>query len=366
VQVAVLLATLGGCGGATPRASSVLAAGATSASSSCAAVEPYWPTAGWRATCPASAHVDAAALRAALDEAPRALKNVRSVLVIRHGWVVGERYYGGASATTLFEMRSVTKSFVAALFGAALRERLIDSTGETLFDALPGDFLTFDDTRKRAITLRHLLSMRAGWSPDSATPALEPRAAALIARRLARSPGEQWQYDDGTYHTLSAVVDHAVGGKLFEYATTRLFQPLGMAIPATRWPADEQGVPFGSGGMTLTAREMAKLGFLYLHDGEWDGRRILAAGWVDSSWAARSTVGGGDSPLNYGYGWWGFREGGHDFHFALGWGGQFIAVAPDLDLIVVVTANPYEEVPAPVQRFRALLRERVLPALLPE
>ncbi|HET7456441.1 MAG TPA: serine hydrolase [Gemmatimonadaceae bacterium] len=305
-------------------------------------------------------------MRAALDAAPRALKNVRSVLVIRHGWVVGERYYGGARAATLFEMRSVTKSFVAALFGAALRERLIDSTGATLFDALPGDFLTFDDTRKRAITLRDLLAMRAGWSPDSATPALEPRAAALIARRLARPPGEQWQYDDGTYHTLAAVVDHAVGGKLFDYATTRLFLPLGMTIPASRWPADEQGVPFGSGGMTLTAREMAKLGFLYLHDGVWDSRRILAAGWVDSSWVARSTVGGGESPLNYGYGWWGFREGGHDFHFALGWGGQFIAVAPDLDLVVVVTANPYEEVPAPVQHFRALLRERLLPALRPE
>lgn len=360
-----LLWLCAGCGGGGDRATASTAA-ADVRFAACVPADAYWPTAGWRPTCPPAAGVDSSALRAAFDEAPRALQNLLSLVVVRHGYVVGENYYGGARAGTTFEMRSVTKSVTSALVGAAMQQGLVDSTGHRLYDLLPGYFVAGDDPRKRDITLRHMLSMEAGWSPNSAVPSVAPYVAALIGRPLSAAPGIQWEYDDGTYHTLAGAVDRAVGKDLYGFATRRLFAPLGMSVPPRSWATDDQGIPFGSGGLLLTARDMAKLGYLYLHDGAWDGQRLLAAGWVDSTFVARA-VGAGDSPVSYGYGWWGFAEGGHTFHYALGFGGQFVAIAPDLDLVVVVTANPYAAgADAPVERFRALLRDHLLPAVLPE
>lgn len=331
----------------------------------CVAVTAYSPTSGWRATCPPAAHVDSALLRAAYVQAPHALPSVLSLLIVRHGWIVGENYYNGARATSAFEMRSVTKSVTSALTGAAIQQGVLDSAGHKLSDLLPDYFPASTDPRKFDITLRHLLSMEAGWSPDAPLPNVNPYVAALIGRDLATAPGTAWNYDDGTYHILAAALDRATGRNLFGFATDHLFTPLGVTVDAWNWIVDEQGIPVGSGGLALTARDMAKLGELYLRDGVWDGQRILPAGWVDSSWVARAS-GTETVPTTYGYGWWGHTEGSHAYHYALGFGGQFIVVVPDLDLVVVLTANPYTPDSAPVDHFRALLRDQILPAILPE
>lgn len=332
----------------------------------CVPVTDYSPTGGWQATCPPAAHVDSALLRAAFVQAPKALPSVLSLVVVRHGWIVGENYYHGARATSAFEMRSVTKSVVSALAGIAMQQGSLDSTGHKASALLPDYFPNGTDPRKLDITVRQLLSMEAGWSADTAFLNEAPFLKAIIDRNLAAAPGTAWNYDDGTYHVLAAALDRAVGrGELFNVATAHLFTPLGMTVPYYDWEVDDQGILLGPSGLALTARDMAKLGELYLRDGVWDGQRVLPAGWVDSSWVARAT-GTETPPTTYGYGWWGHTIGGHAYHYALGYGGQFVVVVPDLDLVVVLTANPYTPDSAPVDHFRALFRDQILPAILPE
>jgi CubicO group peptidase (beta-lactamase class C family) len=329
----------------------------------CVAVTPYSPTSAWRATCPPAANVDSALLRAAFVEAPTALPTIYSLLVVRHGYIVGENYYKGARATSIFDLRSVTKGVTSALVGAAIERGFVDSAGQRVSSLVPNYFPEGTDPAKLDITLRHLLSMESGWSPSTPLPRVVPYAAALVARPLSTAPGTQWEYDDGTYHVLAAALHGAVGHDLLGFVGTGLFAPLGITSPVNRWATDEEGIPYGSAGLLLTAREAAKIGELYLRDGVWDGQRLLADGWVDSTWVPRA-VGGGDAPISYGYGWWGASDGTHAYHYALGYGGQFIVVVPDLDLVVVVTANATVTEDAPVQRFRALLRDRILPAVM--
>ena len=111
----------------------------------------------------------------------------------------------------------------------------------------------------------------------------------------------------------------------------------------------------------LNAREMAKIGLLYLHDGSWDGKRILPEGWVQRSWTPQPLEGLPSGELSYGLGWWIADYGGHDAFFAAGHGGQTITVVPDLDLVVVIAANPQS--PGEWQRFRRVIPDHVVPAI---
>ena len=116
-----------------------------------------------------------------------------------------------------------------------------------------------------------------------------------------------------------------------DFAEKELFRPLG--ITDVRWDADSQGIPIGGWGLQITPRDMAKLGYLYLRDGVWDGQQIVSSAWVKAATEKHTPT---DGPLGYGYQWWTYPKWGA--YAALGRYGQMIFVVPDLDLIVVTTA----------------------------
>ncbi len=293
-------------------------------------------TSSWPVADPADENVDPRLLARA---ARRVDASVLALLVARHGRLVLERYYHGYDRTSPFDLYSITKSVTSALVGIALSERRLRSVGEPLADFLPVA------GRAHKITLRHLLTMTAGFPGDA-----DPRNSvgepadlvrALLRRPLVHRPGAKFAYDTPSSHLLSAVITRATGGSEGRYAQARLFGPLGIHLPEY-WPTDDQGTTYGGTGLTLTARDAAKLGQLYLDRGRWHGRQLVPAPWVAESTRAQVELGLG---RGYGYDWWTERRRGLDSYAALGYGGQMVAVILDLDLVVAVFSDPGGEQP---------------------
>jgi CubicO group peptidase (beta-lactamase class C family) len=246
----------------------------------------------------------------------------------------------------------VTKSVTSALAGMTpLADRLDARLPQLLPNAVP--------PAARRITLRELLTMTAGWPGDA-----DPRngvgdppnlVRALLRRPIVRTPGSRFAYDTPSAHLVSAAVSHAAGMSEARLAEKRLFGPLGIHL-AEYWPKDDQGVTYGGTGLSLTARDVAKLGQLYLDGGRWHGRQLVPRAWVEESTRAHVSARRG---AGYGYFWWtDDRRGLHSFE-AIGFGGQMVAVVPKLDLVVTVMSD---SAGAPVDLGR-LLFDRIVPAV---
>jgi CubicO group peptidase (beta-lactamase class C family) len=335
----------------------------------------YWPTDGWRTAEPEDHGFDADELAEVERMVAEAYTSVRSIVVVRNGVLVYERYWQGLDADDGHDVRSVTKSVVSALVGIALDSGAIDSLDSTVGDLL-GDHLASDaDPRTAGVTVRQLLSMTSGLPADDPTIAGDPtvfdeisrstdRIRACLSLPLAARPGAQWAYSNATSDLLAAIVADATGRSLLDFARERLFGPLGIETDdayepavvgwpptaeqieryqasAVAWPTDAQGYHWGSSGLRLPAQELAKIGFLYLNEGRWAEDQIVPADYVRESAAPGDlSTGSRDS---YGYQWWIARDSGPRAYSARGFGGQVIEVVPELDLVVVVTSDP--EVP---------------------
>jgi CubicO group peptidase (beta-lactamase class C family) len=344
----------------------------TSQASAVPTQRDYWPTAGWRTAAPAEQGMDPAVLDHLDTVVPDNYPQVRSVLVVRHGYLVVERYWQGVTASDGHDVRSVTKSFTSALVGIALGDgklKGLDQTvGELLADHLPANA----DPRLRQVTVEQLLTMTSGLAGDDASLGgddqlfdrmLQSRdwVRHILGRRLETTPGESWAYSSASSHLLSAIVADATGQSLLAYAQTKLFAPLGIATnnaleqavrhwPPTAaelaaydqapvaWPRDPQGYQVGFAWLRLPARDLAKFGYLYLNGGRWDGTQVVPAEYVAASTRPQSDPSRG--PGDYGYQWWVTNETGHDSFRAMGFGGQVIQVIPELDLVVVITSDP--------------------------
>ncbi|MCY1136979.1 serine hydrolase [Actinoplanes sp. Pm04-4] len=319
-----------------------------------------WPTTGWPTAAPRTQGVDPAALARFDQQVGDVFTEVRSVLVVRHGYVVHERYWHGLTAASGHDVRSVTKSFVATLVGIALGEGKIKSLDQTV-----GELLAAPRSALAGVTVRHLLTMTAGLAGDPAGEddlwASPDWVRQILGRRLIAEPGVRFQYSSASSHLLAAIVARATGRTVLDYAREKLFTPLGIDTttmyeprmggafdpdvdPAytkasVAWPVDPQGIHCGGGFLRLPTRELAKLGYLYLNGGRWEGRQVVPAAFVDA--ATRPTGLPPDVLTGYGLHWWIDDDGAGQRSFtAVGYGGQYIAVVPERDLVVVVTNNP--------------------------
>jgi CubicO group peptidase (beta-lactamase class C family) len=224
----------------------------------------------WRRASPSSEGVDSKLLgeidRRALDE----VQSLESLLVVRHGWIVFEHDYYGDAANS-HDVQSATKSVVSLLVGIALHEGAIKSLDQPLSDFLPRQTTRGLDPRVRRITLRQLLEMRAGFALDvdsEGTPAFESATnwtQAILARPLASDPGQSFAYDGGASHLLSVVLTRATEMPADEYARKRLFRPLGIPDSRWSWDRDTKGNAEGPTGLSLHARDMARIGQLLLN-----------------------------------------------------------------------------------------------------
>lgn len=331
----------------------------------------YWPTDEWRTSTPEAQGMDAARLDQMLAVIHDDALPVDGVIVVRHGYVVLEVYpnpfFGPGSKHNLY---STTKSITAALIGIAIKQGFIEGTGQRLVDFFPDRDIAHLDVRKEAITLEHLLTMSAGFAWEGPDDYHHSWGDALrsgnpiqfvLDQPMAHDPGTVWTYNGGGSHLLSAILTATTGQSTLEFARDHLFGPLG--ITNVRWPIDPQGYYFGGQDIWLTPRDMARFGYLFLNDGHWDGQQILPADWVTRSSVPAFDLGGG---LGYGYQWWIYPKLG--VYGAWGAFEQRIFVIPDLDMVVVFTAEnriptgdpgEYREGP---EFVAALLARYIMPA----
>jgi CubicO group peptidase (beta-lactamase class C family) len=332
----------------------------------------YWPTDGWRTAPPSNHGVDPAALAMVEDQVAKGpYLHIRSVLIVRGGYLVYEHYWQGLDQADGHDVRSVTKSVIGALVGIALAEGKIKSLDQTVGELLPAQLPKDADPRFAGVTVKQLLTMTSGLAGDDGSLGGDSRiedamwsssdwVRHILSRRLVWEPGTQWAYSNASSHLLSAIVANVSGQSTLEFARAKLFNPHGIRTDgafepvlsdhidaatveayeraSAAWPVDPQGYHYGASELRLPARDLAKFGHLYLNGGRWDNKQLIPAAYVAAATSPR-----GSSPnLDNGYGWhwWVDTDGEHRSFSARGRGGQFIYVVPDLDLVTVVTCDP--------------------------
>jgi len=311
----------------------------------------YAPTTandGWQIATAAGQGVDEAALDTAYREA-RQLPNLFSLLVVKNGYLVAERYFNGAHLNQAFDTASVTKSFTSAMTGIALRDNLLTSVDQKMFEFFPEIDWQQLDNRKSTITLRQMLQMRSGYPWEEFDGYIDrllgttERIDLAAEFPLVADPGSKFGYSNLTAHLVGVIVARAADQSLRSFAQYSLFDPLGISVAS--WARDADGYYFGSGSAMFTARDMARFGQLYLDGGQYGGVQLVPKEWVQDSFASHSgTTYDGDilnaiREIEYGYLWWSGVSGSHRFNFAWGHGGQLICVIPDLDMVIVTTAT---------------------------
>ena len=305
----------------------------------------YWPTEGWQSRTPEEEGIDSAKLAEALKAIRDENFHIHSLLIIRNGSVVLDAYFYPYDGKNPHEMASVTKSLMTTLIGIAADQGKLD-LDSPMVSFFPDRAITNRDAMKEQISVRHLANMSSGLEltvPEDAEGTVHEMMAShdwvqfALDRKAVSEPGTSFVYDNCGMHILSAILTEATGMKALDFGRENLFEPLG--IREVIWPVDPQGFNYGWGDVHLYPRDAAKIGFLWLHKGVWDGEQIVSSSWVIDSVKPQIKTDGDDY---YGYGWWVETFDSHWIYLAQGRGGQYIIVAPYLDIIVVATGGGYD------------------------
>ena len=346
--------------------------------------ELLWPTSGWTRATPASQGLAADRFEALeKDVRAGAFGYTDRVLLVRNGRLVvdikvdqdyraiskGRKSpigcgYGCEDPAWLHEfnylhpdfhpffkgrevhsLQSVTKSIAATAIGIALGQGRLGSLERPFLDFFKDKNLSKVDPRLRRATLRDLLTMRSGieWHEqdrpldDTNTTIQLERSKDWIQFTLDQpmdsDPGTRWAYNSGGSHLQAGIIRSATGRHIDEYAREFLFDPLG--IKDWYWKKSPTGFPDSEGGLYLRAEDLAKIGYLYLHDGVWNGRRILPDGWVKDATSPHARV---NATWNYGFQWWLTTRNGADVWAGRGFGGQLLFVIPSRQTVAVINA----------------------------
>lgn len=273
----------------------------------------------------------------------------------------------------LHTMQSVSKTVTSVTIGIAmLRKEFSAELDAPILKYFSEYKIANLDERKKRITLRHLLTMTAGleWNEDVAYN--DPKNSAdimeskhdwvkyVIDQPMAAEPGKVWVYSSGVTQLLSHIFKKVTGKNVDEYAAEYLFKPLGMRY---HWKHSPTGLPDTEGGLYLSSADLAKIGFLFLSNGRWDGRQIVPWSWVTESVTPAMTVRDEGQEWKYGFQWWLQPYGKSPERYAWGargFGGQELRVVPESQLITVFTG--WEILPKPEEPRHDEL-ERVLGAV---
>ena len=302
-----------------------------------------WPTEGWQTSTQEEQGMDSERLAEALDflQEHREEYHIHNLTIIRHGHIVADVYFYPFAKGMMHDLASVTKSFTSTLIGIAIDKGYIESVEQPVLDLFPERTVANDSADKRAMTVENLLTMRSGFEcinrPTEVTlfqmMANPDWIQFTLDLPMAEAPGTRFIYCSSNPHLLSGILRETTGMSALTFAQKYLFEPLG--ISDVSWPSDPQGNNHGWGDMYLTPRDMAKLGYLYLHKGLWDGQQVLSPTWVTAATSFQTNT--HVSFADYGYLWWLTPSG--EYYYADGREGQRIFVFPDKDMVVVTTGG---------------------------
>ncbi|KOP80523.1 6-aminohexanoate hydrolase [Lysinibacillus sp. FJAT-14745] len=298
--------------------------------------------------------------------------NINGIVIVRNGFLAYEKYFNGKGPDDSHHVASVTKSVLSALIGIAIDKGYIKSVEQKVLDFFPEYIL---DAKKRDITLRHLLTMTVPYPFEDWHEPLDilcqQQDWVKYTLDIMGEKGEvgAFKYSTAGAHLLSAIITRSTGKSARAFANEHLFTPLGMKeIPDYRmdaygfddlfgknvkgWVQDPRGNSTGGWGLTLTTRDMARFGYLYLNKGVWGNNEVLPESWICESTELNNN--------NYGYLWWLRQEDGLSTYSAIGDGGNIICCIPKMNMVVAITSdfmmNPRDRWP--------LMKEYIIPAVL--
>lgn len=271
----------------------------------------------------------------------RGLDQCHAILIFRDGKQVLAEVFRGPAIDQPVPIKSVSKTIVAALAGAAIDRGEIPTVEATLGELVPDLIPPRADPKVENITVKNLLTMQAGLERTSGRNYggwVNSRdwVSNALSRPIVAEPGKRMLYSTGSSHIMGAVLSEVSSKSLLTLARDRLGKPLGIDIPA--WTRDPQGRYLGGNEMALTLRAMIRFGEMYRNGGRAGNNQVLSEAWVNRSLVTvtRSVFSG----LGYGYGWFLGESGGVSYALARGYGGQIICIVPELMLTIAITSDP--------------------------
>lgn len=301
----------------------------------------YWPTSGWRSSTPEEQGMDSDLLSEMLGTIQEQNYEIDSVTIVRNGYMIADARIHPFSSTSKHNIYSCTKSVVSALIGIAIDQGYIEGLQQPVLSFFPQRAIANHDANKEAMTLEHLLTMTTGircqdsylynWTGLDQMMESEDWVQFVLDLPMQGAPGAQFEYCNGASFLLSAIIQETTGKSAVDFAEEHLFGPLG--ISDVDWTSNLQGISIGYSELRRHPHDMAKIGYLYLKDGRWDGEQIVPSGWVRASTSKSISATLEDG---YGYQWWIDDSG---MYLALGYRGQFIFGIPEKEMVVVFTSS---------------------------
>ncbi|MGY4234854.1 CubicO group peptidase (beta-lactamase class C family) [Bradyrhizobium sp. USDA 4449] len=312
-----------------------------------------WPTKSWKVSTPEEQGMDSAMLARLVENVGGYKQD--SAMIIRHGRIVAEAYYAPYVAGISHDLRSVTKSVVSTLTAIEIQHGLLDSVDHPVLDLFGDKNVANVDDNKRAMTVQTLLDMTSGlaWQERAYTPdetiirmyKSPDRTKFVLDQPMSGPPGSNFYYNSGNPYVLSALITRTTGLSAFDFAKKELFETLG--ITSAKWGSvDAQGVTDGEAGLFLNPHDMARIGYLYLHNGAWEGKQIIPSAWVERAQEGKIAASFG---FHYANLWWSLPEKGA--YMARGRHSQLIVVLPRLDIVAVMTGVLRDDEFYSVSRF---------------
>ncbi len=306
-----------------------------------------YPTEGWQISTPEKQGFDSTRLADGLTAIKENGTPIHSLLIVRRSSVILDATFYPYNASTYHDVASVTKSVMTTLIGIAADQGKF-SLDQPIMSFFPNRSIANRDARKEHITVRHLVSNSSGLDCTAAEgeKTLDEMKDSVdwiqfvLDRKVIYDPGTHFEYCSPGMHLLSAILRQATGMTALEYARINLFEPLG--IHDVYWPTDPQGYNHGWGDLALYPQDMAKIGYLFLHEGRWDGKQIASREWIHQATKRQMDTGASENE-DYGFGWWVSRpDADIPYYMASGRGGQRILVAPSIDMVLVTTGGGYD------------------------
>jgi CubicO group peptidase (beta-lactamase class C family) len=311
-------------------------------------------------------------------------KNIDGILLAQKGKIVYEHYFNGYDRDSVHDTRSSFKSYTSLLLGIAIDNGLIKNVDVPVYTFFPENTAFAADPRKRKMTIRDLLEMRAGFDCDewNGTKDCEDEMSETadwvgfsLALPMKDSPGHTWAYTSCSPMIISGIIARASGTTVMAFAKKYLFAPMG--ISKYRWTVDPSGNGMTAGSFYLLPSDMLKIGQMVINNGTYNGKRIVSAKWLKESTLGTIPIPDGFSFIKssraknivshqayYGYYWYNEKiqvgKMHYDAVFASGNGGQYIIMIKDLGLVVVFTQSNYGIWTA--KRAFELLAQYIIPA----
>lgn len=270
------------------------------------------------------------------------LPNLYSYLVIKDKTIVAESYANGADSESLLHIRSITKSISSILIGIALEEGSISSTDVRLETLYPEYIEQDRDDEISQITLEHILDMQSGFQWNENREAIAWYTSVpdswsyIFSKPVNTAPGTVFNYNSGAASLLTRFIESNQSLGYEAFAAARLFNRLGINNYA--WETDRLGRTRPDAGLQMRAIDLAKIGYLMMHDGFFGDSSIIPSDWIDTSWQFEIDLKGNYITMNklhYNNLWWMAEYKGVKVYFAVGYGGQLMLCVPRYDLMVI-------------------------------